>query len=67
TGDAGVHLVAFLITQKFRWLFREQPKNDYAIDSHVEPVDGEPSGRLLGLPIKSGIPLQPLTEEPEHG
>lgn len=37
------------------WLFREQPIHDYGIDAHVEIVrDGEPTGNLIGLQIKSG-------------
>lgn len=37
------------------WLFREQPINDYGIDAHAEPKDGEtPTGQLVALQIKSG-------------
>ena len=38
------------------WLVREQFKDDYGIDAHVEPVyvKDRPSGRLLGLQIKAG-------------
>jgi hypothetical protein len=38
-----------------RWLFREQPFEDYGIDAHIEAVDDETVlGRLVALQIKSG-------------
>lgn len=37
------------------WFFREQPVMDWGIDAHVEVgEDGKPTGRLIGLQIKSG-------------
>jgi hypothetical protein len=54
TEQAGLHAVGHLFTRHLGWIFREQPVADMGIDAHVELVDGEPSGRLLGLQIKSG-------------
>lgn len=37
-------------------LFREQTVHDYGVDAHVELVeDGRPTGRLLGIQIKTGL------------
>jgi hypothetical protein len=37
------------------WIFREQPTDDYGIDSQIEVVDGEiVTGKLIALQIKSG-------------
>ncbi|WP_096701364.1 DUF4365 domain-containing protein [Magnetospirillum sp. 15-1] len=37
------------------WLFRDQPVSDYGVDAHAEIVeDGEPTGKLIALQIKSG-------------
>jgi hypothetical protein len=37
------------------WVFREQPTSDFGVDAHVELVgDGAPTGRLLGVQVKSG-------------
>ena len=38
----------------FGWIFREQPTSDYGIDAHIEITDGEPTGKLIALQIKSG-------------
>lgn len=44
-----------VLETQLRWLFREQPTEDYGIDAHTEVVDGEEvTGRLLALQIKSG-------------
>lgn len=51
----GVTRTQLAIKEKLRWLFREQPTEDYGIDAHAEVVDGEDvRGRLLALQIKSG-------------
>jgi len=53
-GDLGVSIVN-LAVQKLGWIFREQTKSDHGIDAHIEIVkDGSPTGKLLGLQIKSG-------------
>lgn len=55
TGDAGVALVNFLVTDRLGWLFRLQPEADKGIDAHIEVVeDGAATGRLVALQIKSG-------------
>jgi len=47
--------VAYAVQKKLGWLFREQPKEDFGIDAHVEVADGEAvEGRLLALQIKTG-------------
>ena len=36
------------------WIFREQPIVDMGIDAHIEVVDVNPTGKLLGVQIKTG-------------
>lgn len=36
------------------WIFREQPIVDMGIDAHIEVVDSNPTGKLLGVQIKTG-------------
>ncbi|MEQ7799634.1 DUF4365 domain-containing protein [Pedobacter sp. ASV1-7] len=57
----GVYSVAKIFTQNLKWIFREQPVNDFGIDAFVEitKVDLDlntlsPSGRLIGVQIKCG-------------
>ncbi len=51
----GVTYTKMVLETQLRWLFREQPTEDYGIDAHTEVVDGEEvTGRLLALQIKSG-------------
>lgn len=55
TDRAGVAAVDYVVNEKLRWLFREQPISDTGIDAHVEIVsDGQATGRLFALQIKSG-------------
>lgn len=55
TGEVGVSVLRTLFLDELGWLFRSQPESDYGIDAHVEPVvDGEASGKLLGLQVKAG-------------
>ena len=55
TGDAGVALVNFLVTDRLGWLFRSQPEADKGIDAHIEVVEDDvATGRLVALQIKSG-------------
>lgn len=43
------------VETSMRWLFRQQPFEDYGIDAHIEAVDDETVlGRLVALQIKSG-------------
>lgn len=52
----GVAQTQLAVNDKLRWVFREQPIEDYGIDAQVEiTVDGDVSGRLLALQIKSGL------------
>ncbi|MEV0257744.1 DUF4365 domain-containing protein [Streptomyces sp. NPDC050732] len=54
---AGVSWIEHLVTADMCWLFRPQDIADFGIDAHLEIVDGdpaEPTGRLLGVQIKSG-------------
>lgn len=53
-GRIGVAVVQLAIANELRWIFREQPTSDYGIDGHIEVVEREPSGRLIGVQIKSG-------------
>ncbi|MEU8763021.1 DUF4365 domain-containing protein [Streptomyces sp. NPDC048659] len=51
----GVTRTELAVMSELGWVFREQPKEDYGIDAHVEVVDEERvRGRLLALQIKSG-------------
>ncbi|MEU7769848.1 DUF4365 domain-containing protein [Micromonospora taraxaci] len=53
--SAGVTQTKLAVEDKLKWLFREQPTEDYGIDAQIEVVDGEDvRGRLLALQIKSG-------------
>jgi HEAT repeat protein len=54
-GRIGVHAVGAMITA-LGWFFREQPTSDFGIDAQAEAPNkgGYPSGRLLGLQIKTG-------------
>lgn len=53
----GVAGVQSIVTRRMkRWIFREQPTDDYGIDAQLEIVDGEVvTGKLIGLQIKSGV------------
>ena len=54
-GDIGVNGVGLLVTSILRWYFRPQYNADVGIDAQIEPwLAGRPSGRLLGVQIKSG-------------
>ena len=54
TERAGVNAVEQIIINDLGWIFREQPILDFGIDAQVELVEGEPTGKLIGLQIKSG-------------
>ena len=66
TGRMGVSAAA-LVFETWGWLFREQPVEDYGIDTHVEPFDGpeQPARQLLALQIKTGVSF--FREETEDG
>jgi hypothetical protein len=51
----GLHFIAQIFEEDFEWIFREQSVADVGIDAVVEHCkDGNPSGKLLALQIKSG-------------
>lgn len=53
--DEGVSTISRIFNKELKWIFREQQKADMGIDAHVEICDnGQPSGRLIALQIKSG-------------
>ncbi|GAA5055240.1 hypothetical protein GCM10023318_31120 [Nocardia callitridis] len=55
TASAGVTQARHAIESGMRWVFREQPFEDYGIDAHIEVVDDEAVlGRLIALQIKTG-------------
>lgn len=54
TERIGVNAVEAIFVKELGWIFREQPIADMGIDAHVELVDGEPTGKLLALQIKTG-------------
>lgn len=53
--DVGVTATQLHVERQLGWIFRDQRKNDFGIDAHVEICDGdEPTGRLVGLQVKTG-------------
>ena len=51
----GVSRTQLYVQEDLKWLFREQPAEDFGIDAHAEVVEGDDvRGRLLALQIKSG-------------
>jgi hypothetical protein len=51
----GVAATDLAFRKYLRWVFRDQPVDDYGIDAHVEPKrDGAPTGHLVALQIKAG-------------
>ena len=56
TERAGVHRVGLNVSDSLKWIFREQPTDDYGIDGHIELVDDDQyvTGRLIGVQVKSG-------------
>src|SRR6266851_3434342 len=60
----GINAVESVVVNELKWIFREQPIADMGIDAHVELVeDGNPSGKLIGLQIKTGKGNFPETKE----
>jgi hypothetical protein len=51
----GVAAVQQIVATDLRWLFREQPTDDYGIDAQMEVVEkGAATGRLIAVQIKAG-------------
>lgn len=56
TERIGISAVENIVLKELGWIFREQPIIDMGIDAHIESViDGNPTGKLLGVQIKTGI------------
>lgn len=54
-GRIGVAQVELLVNREFKWIFREQPTDDYGIDAQIEIHNGEyATGKLIAVQIKSG-------------
>src|SRR5687767_4347259 len=54
TGAIGVTIVQ-LIVERLGWIFRREDHRDKGLDALVEVVlDGEPTGLVLGVQIKTG-------------
>jgi hypothetical protein len=55
TERVGVNKVESFFIEEFDWIFRPQDISDYGIDAIVEQsINGNPTGKLLALQIKSG-------------
>ena len=56
TERVGIHRVGLAVAEKLKWIWREQPTDDYGIDGHIELIDAEEfvSGRLIAVQVKSG-------------
>ena len=64
-GRLGVHAIGTKISKEFGWLFREQAE-DFGIDAHIEVVaNGEPTGKIIAVQIKSGESYFVNEEAPE--
>ena len=56
-GDAGVNLVASVINNDFKWIFRKNhDENDFGIDGYIDIVsdNGNVTGQSIALQIKAG-------------
>ena len=66
TEQKGIAAVYEIMANKFEWIFREQPKEDFGIDAHIEVVDNEnPTNNLIALQIKTG-PSHYFTNNSNH-
>lgn len=57
SGESGVHLVAYIISNSFGWLFRRNhDETDVGIDGFIDIVesDGNVTGKCLAVQIKHG-------------
>jgi hypothetical protein len=55
TASLGVTLAKLAVEKELKWVFREQPSEDYGIDAQLEIVENETvTGKLLAFQIKSG-------------
>lgn len=51
TEQIGINAVQIIVTEKFRWIFREKTKKDIGIDAELET----PNGLLIQVQIKTGV------------
>lgn len=56
SGDSGVTQSQAVVEGELRWAFRRQNTVDFGIDAHIEVIsqDRRPTGKLVGVQIKSG-------------
>src|SRR5699024_8323083 len=55
TDRTGVNMVSEIINNELKWIFREQPTDDYGIDAQIEIIEGESvTGQLIAAQIKTG-------------
>jgi hypothetical protein len=66
-GDIGVAAVNLMVRKEMGWIFRQQSVSDRGIDAEIEILDsdGDATGRLIALQIKSGPSY--LSETTETG
>jgi hypothetical protein len=51
-----VNAVEAIVTQKMKWIWREQFVSDFGIDGQIEVVsNGKPIGKLFAVQVKSGV------------
>lgn len=68
SGEAGVNLVARIVSKELQWLFRRNHnEHDFGIDGYIDLITGEGgvTGRCLALQIKHGKSY--LTTKEEYG
>jgi hypothetical protein len=64
--EAGIGWLRFAVADRLGWIFREQATQDKGVDAHVEEIaNGKPTGRLIGMQIKSGVSW--MKEKSEKG
>jgi Domain of unknown function (DUF4365) len=55
TERIGVNAIEHIALNELEWIFRDRPIADFGIDAEMEEVrDGEPTGRLIAIQIKTG-------------
>lgn len=56
TERLGVNAVERIVTEGFKWIWREQMVADFGVDGQMEAVDhdGKPTGQLFAVQVKSG-------------
>lgn len=55
TSRIGINAIERIVIHDLKWIFREQPIEDFGIDAHIEIVkDGNPTRFLIASQIKTG-------------